>query len=71
MIMSGNTSNGGGKFIPHDYSLANDCREQVCWIPILKSAKLILAGDPLQVSRGYNRDRIPLFTQLCSYRLLF
>lgn len=33
---------------------ATQAVEAVCWVPILKSRKLILAGDPQQVS-----DRTP------------
>lgn len=29
---------------------ATQAVEAVCWVPILKSKKLILAGDPQQVS---------------------
>ena len=31
---------------------ATQAVEAVCWVPILKSNKLILAGDPQQVNRS-------------------
>lgn len=50
----GNTSDGGGKAnFSHCRSSTNHVSAQVCWIPIVKSAKLILAGDPLQVSSSF------------------
>ncbi|KAG6888621.1 hypothetical protein C0992_008031 [Termitomyces sp. T32_za158] len=47
-------SAGGRQLLDHDFDVliideATQALEAVCWIPILKAKKLILAGDPLQL----------------------
>ncbi|KAG6899406.1 hypothetical protein C0993_010517 [Termitomyces sp. T159_Od127] len=47
-------SAGGRQLVDHDFDVliideATQAMEPVCWIPIFKAKKLILAGDPMQL----------------------
>lgn len=56
-----------------DYCIIDEATqavEAVCWVPILKSNKVILAGDPQQVRAGRGAKlNYPLLTEASAYHI--